>query len=413
MAAEYQALERLETPGDESLLRQSVSASKVDGERADGEGPVSCRASISNLLEKPESSVAAQVIQMFLMLVITISTVCVIIETVPEFQENPIFLPAEMCFTALFTAEFALRLYACDSIMTFASNGFNAIDFLAIFPGYMQLIGVVLHPAVSDARSATTMEDISKAATSMRSLRMVRIIRLVRVFRVMRLAKVARHSQLLTIIFMVFLKVAQSGLLVVLMLMSFAMVLSSSLVYLFESELCEQSGQHCAGPSAFVSIPASFWWSISTLTTVGYGDMVPHSTAGKVIGAMTAVSGLVVVAIGIALVSLNFKECYIEEKAKADLARRQVPAWSELQLQDTKEIDDHLQAFEQSSSALLERLRAMAERQDKAQLTSMLDMLVSHSRCLATDVKAFKANVVALSEDQEDITQTRQTRSQT
>eukprot|EP00931_Biecheleriopsis_adriatica_P116996 TRINITY_DN92563_c0_g1_i1.p1 TRINITY_DN92563_c0_g1~~TRINITY_DN92563_c0_g1_i1.p1 ORF type:complete len:429 (+),score=84.39 TRINITY_DN92563_c0_g1_i1:30-1289(+) len=353
-----------------------------------------CKTAISNLLEKPESSVAAQVIHYFLMLVIIASTLCVIIETVPGWGSSPVFMPAEMCFTALFTAEFALRLYACDSIPAFATNGYNAIDFLAVFPGYMQLLGILLRP--SDGQAAS-VENISKAASSMRSLRMIRIVRLVRVFRVMRLAKVARHSQLLSIIFMVFVKVSQSGLMVVVMLMTFAMILSSSLVYLFESELCEQYGSHCVGPSAFSSIPASFWWSISTLTTVGYGDMVPQSAAGKVIGALTAVVGLVVVAVGIALVSLNFKEVYIEEKAKSDLARRRAPDLAELRRQDGKDLSEKLKTFQTCSDALLERLRVMSERrEDKAQLTPMLDVLAAHTEGLVSDVKVFKKSILAL-----------------
>lgn len=360
-------------------------------------GSDSCRIAIGDLLDRPESSLGAQVIHYFLMLVILASTLCVIVETVPEYQQNGVFFPAEVCFTALFTAEFALRLYASgDGFQEFATNGYNAIDFLAIFPGYMELLGIFMHPPGQES----SMSGVSKAASSMRSLRMVRIVRLVRVFRVLRLAKVARHSQLLSIIFMVFVKVSQSGLVVVLMLVCFAMILSSSLVYLFENEHCEQTGSDCIGPNAFESIPASFWWSISTLTTVGYGDMVPHSTGGKVIGAMTAITGLLVSAIGIALVSLNFKECFIEEKAKSDLRRKHSPTKAyAIRLNDGKEVDDRLKVFEDCSSALLERLRVISERQEeKAQLLPMLDVLSSHAQGLISDVKVFKSSVMVPSQ---------------
>eukprot|EP00930_Biecheleria_cincta_P037051 TRINITY_DN25404_c0_g2_i1.p1 TRINITY_DN25404_c0_g2~~TRINITY_DN25404_c0_g2_i1.p1 ORF type:complete len:433 (-),score=105.63 TRINITY_DN25404_c0_g2_i1:16-1314(-) len=412
-ASQYQPLHRVEEAstaaaacGEEGLSSSLItSAAQGGGQDAEAEddlheagpshaGSDSCRTAIGDFLDRPESSLGAQVIHYFLMIVILASTLCVIVETVPEYQQNAAFFPAEVCFTALFTAEFALRLYASgDSLQEFATNGYNAIDFLAIFPGYMELLGIFLHPSGQES----TMSEVSKAASSMRSLRMVRIVRMVRVFRVMRLAKVARHSQLLSIIFMVFVKVSQSGLVVVLMLVCFAMILSSSLVYLFENEHCEQTGSECIGPNAFVSIPASFWWSISTLTTVGYGDMVPHSNGGKVIGAMTATTGLLVVAISIALVSLNFKECFIEEKAKSDLRRKHnsPSKMGDVRLQDGKEVDDRLKVFEDCSFALLERLRVISERQEeKAQLLPMLDVLSSHAEGLVSDVKVFKSSVL-------------------
>jgi len=234
----------------------------------------------------------------FLIAAILTSTFGVIIETMPEYSSNPGFFPLEMCINALFTVEFALRLYACDSLKQFATNSFNIIDFLAIFPGY---VDVLILLAEDSGQGNSEMQHVHRAAGSMRTLRMIRMVRLVRVFRVMRVAKVARHSKLLSILFAVFRKVSSSGLVVVLMLMTFVTVLSASFIYLFESELCEETGAHCFGPSAFVSIPASFWWAIATLTTVGYGDMVPHTVAGKLIGALTAVAGVIIIAIGIFL----------------------------------------------------------------------------------------------------------------
>jgi len=212
------------------------------------------------------------------------------------------------------------------------------------------------------------------------------------------MTKLARHSQLLNIILTVFVKVSKSGLVVVLMLMGFAMVLSASLIFLTESQLCEEYGIHCAGPSAFVSIPASFWWAIATLTTVGYGDMVPHTAAGKVIGGLTAVTGVIVVAIGIALVSINFRECYTEEKARADYARRhRGPKWPESRARDYQEVELLLRHFERCSGSLLEKLRAMSLRQDEyAQFSAMLDVLASHSQVLSQDVRVFMQQVLTV-----------------
>lgn len=339
---------------------------------------------INDLLENPESSLAALFIQYFIVFVILASTGCVVLETVPELSTNPMFFPIEMCITALFTIEFALRFYVCDSLSAFTSSCFNVIDFLAIFPGYVDMIILLF------AASQTPM---TSAADNMRTLRMVRIARLVRVFRVLRLVKVARHSQMMSLTGAVLLKVSQSGFVVTLMIMCFAMVLSASLVYLSESELCEETGLHCTGPSAFQSIPISFWWAIATLTTVGYGDMVPHSTAGKVVGGMTAIAGVLIVAIGVALVSINFRECFDEEKVRA--ARRRTLAVGtsrKSRQQDMRDIDDLLRNFDSSSQALLSKLRSISARQDDdsaQQLNLMLDMLASHRSVLTSDIQVF------------------------
>jgi len=319
---------------------------------------VTFRDSINDLLDKPESSAAAQAIHYFMIFLILASTASVIIETLPECRNAPGFFPFEMFITALFTVEFALRLYACESIRAFLTNGFNLIDFLAIFPGYLELA----LPFILSSDDSSKAQGLHKAAGSMRTLRMVRMIRLVRVIRVMRLAKVARHSQVLNIILAVLYKVSQSGLVVVLMLFSFAMVLSASLIYLFESEHCEETGAFCDGPAAFVSIPSSFWWSISTLTTVGYGDMVPHTVAGKIIAGLTAVVGVIVVAIGIALVTINFRESYHEEGARVRQRRRGQTLTRSAKKKDSKEIERLLQEFDVASQALRHKLKGVVDK---------------------------------------------------
>lgn len=382
--AEYQQLRSQEAsvaPADRAVLGDTAVAEDRHDE------DMTCKERVRNLLENPNSGTIAQVLHYFIMVVILVSTLCVIIETVPSVSGNPIFLPAEMCFTALFTAEFALRLYACESVAEFATNTFNMIDFLAVFPGYLSLLGVMLRQGDQQQSFA----HLGKAS----SLRMIRIVRLVRVFRVMRICKVARHSEVLFLTFMVFLKVSQSGLFLVLMLIGFAMIVSSSLIYLFESDLCDQSGLGCAGPGAFSSIPASFWWSISTLTTVGYGDMVPESPMGKVIGALTAVVGLLVVSIAISLVSLNFKQTFLEEKAKLAINNRR----SRPRVRDGKEIADKLQNFEERSQELLNYIDSLSEKQEaQVQLRAMLAIIKSHRDSLIHDVSAFKTQILNLSD---------------
>lgn len=336
-----------------------------------------CKKQINRLFDQPESSSAAQVMHYSMICLICAGTAVAIVDTMPEYESNSMLVHIEMCITLLFTIELALRLYACDSVRVFMSNGFNIIDVLAIFPGYLALLVVAV-------KESDQSENVHKAANSMRTLRLLRIFRLLRVFRVSRLAKVARYSESLGIVFAACVKVSQSGLVVVLMLLCSAMILSASLIYIVESELCDDAGAQCSG---FVSIPRSFWWAIATLTTVGYGDMVPQTSAGKVIGSFTAIAGVIILAIGIALVSINFNECFIEEQARAEAKKRTGPAWPESGPQDKQEIDEALSIFNQSSDALLSKLQEITSRQeDGAQLSAMLDILTSHNRVLSSDV---------------------------
>merc|ERR1712217_26922 len=120
----------------------------------------------------------------------------------------------------------------------------------------------------------------------------------------------------------------------------------------------------------------------------GYGDMVPQTSAGKVIGGLTAVGGAIVVSIGIALVSINFHECFIEEKVRAEAKKRVGPAWPESRRKEEQEMDQALAEFDQSSALLLKKLRGITLRQQEGlQLTAMLDVLASHTNSLSADVR--------------------------
>eukprot|EP00929_Paragymnodinium_shiwhaense_P065363 TRINITY_DN32777_c0_g1_i1.p1 TRINITY_DN32777_c0_g1~~TRINITY_DN32777_c0_g1_i1.p1 ORF type:complete len:397 (+),score=77.30 TRINITY_DN32777_c0_g1_i1:218-1408(+) len=368
---------------------------------------------ISALLDHPDSSFAAQLVHYVLIVAIVASTFTVILETIPEYSSNPIFFPLEMLINALFTLEFSLRLYASDSLSAFMSSCYNTIDFLAIFPGYVDVL-ILLYQSPGQ-RASSQLENVHKTNESMRTLRMIRMVRLVRVFRVMRVAKVARHSKLISILFAVFFKVSQSGLVVVTLLMFFLMVISASLLYLFESNVCDHTGMHCFGPTAFTSIPTSFWWAIGTLTTVGYGDMVPRTVPGRVVASLTSIAGVFIVAVGVAIVSINFREVFIEEKARADLRALRLQGNVERSNQmDRKleeiEINEILTTFTKKSEALFCKLRLLTDpdkdaldassRSNKTSasvdVSPMVDVLAEHSQALQDDVQLFITSVLKL-----------------
>ena len=126
----------------------------------------------------------------------------------------------------------------------------------------------------------------------------LRVLRMFRLLRLLRLLKINRYtSALATVVSVLKRKSAQllSSMLVVLILM----VVSSILMYGIESE---------AQPEVFSNAFSGLWWATATLTTVGYGDIFPITSAGKVLGAIIALLGIGLVAVPTGIISAGFME---------------------------------------------------------------------------------------------------------
>jgi voltage-gated potassium channel len=198
--------------------------------------------------------------------VIITSTVLLILETVPEYyaQYGNLFRTAELIIVTLFAIEYALRLWSAPNPVKYAISLFGIIDFLAILPGIIFLV----NPA-------------SIAYHTLGILRILRILRLLRTLRLIhlvlpphyrsRMAKEFRNSETwinLEIYFFTLITV---------------IIFSGTLIYLAENSI---------PGTIFTSIPAGIWWAIVTVTTVGYGDLIPMTVAGRFIATITMFAGL-------------------------------------------------------------------------------------------------------------------------
>ncbi|XP_004205685.1 potassium voltage-gated channel subfamily A member 10 isoform X1 [Hydra vulgaris] len=241
-----------------------------------------------NILEYPDSSLAARIFSLFSLLTIILSIVVFCMETLPVYKEKKgVIMSSDKQFikNALddlekfciiyFTIEIITRFLFSPSKWRFIKNILNIIDIISILPFY---VTIVLH---------------TKGSYSIYFLRAIRLVRVFRVF------KLSRHSNEM-IILGVAMKESFRELIVLVFFILLGVLLFSSAVYYAED----------GTETTFTSIPQSFWWSIVTMTTVGYGDEYPKSQLGKLVGAVCAMTGILVIAMPIPIIVNNFTQQY-------------------------------------------------------------------------------------------------------
>ena len=225
------------------------------------------------------------VVDIAIISVIGVNVLAIVIETLP--WVTPGLKRAldvlEVVSVLLFTVEYLLRLWTARyrrpgqgglaGALRFAVSPAGLIDLLAIVPFYLPLIGV--------------------------DLRFVRVLRIARFLRLLKLGRYLRTVSL----FGKVLRERRDELLITVMMTALVLLVASILMYYIEGE--EQSDK-------FPDILSSLWWAVVTLTTIGYGDVVPVTGWGRLLSGLVAVMGIGLVAVPTGIVSSGF----IEELAK-------------------------------------------------------------------------------------------------
>ncbi len=224
---------------------------------------------------------AGRVVDWAILLLIAVNVLAVMLETVDPILERfgGFFHVLELVSVAVFTVEYVARIWSAveeegyerpiTGRLRYASRFLVVIDLLAILPFYLTALGVGV------------------------DLRFLRALRLVRLFR---LIKLARYSDALER-FVEVLRERREKLVIAASANLMLLVVASSAMYIVE---------HPAQPEVFPSIPETMWWGVITLTTVGYGDVVPVTGLGQLVGAVVAVLGIGMFALPAALIATGF-----------------------------------------------------------------------------------------------------------
>lgn len=214
---------------------------------------------------------AGKIFDLALITAIFSSLVVLVLESIPEIKAEwaTTLRLFEYGFTALFTIEYLLRLYCSPKPAAYAKSFYGVVDLLAILPTYLS----IFFPSAS-------------------FMGVIRLLRVMRIFRILKLVRYLQDSNLL----MRSLLMARRKIFIFFTTVAILVTIFGALIYVIE------------GPeNGFTSIPQSIYWAIVTITTVGYGDLVPQTSWGKGIASLTMLLGYSILAVptGIITAELN------------------------------------------------------------------------------------------------------------
>jgi voltage-gated potassium channel len=210
---------------------------------------------------------AGKAFDVVLLVFIVLSVIAVVLESVQGFgaSHGPLLRRIEWGFTILFSIEYLLRIVSIGRPSRYVFSAFGVIDLLAILPTYLSLF-----------------------FTGTQSLIVIRAIRLLRIFRVLKLARFVGEARMLRQA----LRASLRKIIVFLFTVLTMVVIIGAVMHLIEGK-----------DGGFDNIPVSIYWTIVTMTTVGYGDIAPVTVLGRIIASFVMILGYGIIAVPTGIVT--------------------------------------------------------------------------------------------------------------
>lgn len=247
-------------------------------------------------LEDPTFSRMSRVVGSILFSSIALAIIVYVLQSEPaiELQNRTVFRVLEIVCLVVFMFEYLVKLATCPSYRSYLLSVGHAIDAGTLLPYFIDLAIASMVPGGVGNNAA------------------LRVLRVVRVFRIFKVAKYVPYVSLMA----TSAAASAAPIMMAVFVMLIGMILLAFAVYFTErgqwNEATQLYEQEDGTTSPFQSIADASYWAVVTLTSVGYGDLVPASAQGKLVGAVTAMAGYIIVAFPVSIYTEEFSKEYVE-----------------------------------------------------------------------------------------------------
>ncbi|XP_042352887.1 potassium voltage-gated channel subfamily V member 2 [Plectropomus leopardus] len=256
-----------------------------------------------DLMENPYSSLGAKSFAVFSSLFVLISIVAMTLNTVKELRQYKLAGKTymewiEISSILFFTLEYFLRLLTTSDIKHFVKSALNFVDVVAVMPYFLQII---FETFVMDSEDMGAKEDLKAMARVSKVSKVLKVVKLMRIFRIL---KLARHSTGMRA-FGFTIRQCSEQVCCLFLFIAMGIFTFSALMHSVE---VDQPG------TPFSSIPDAWWWAAVSISTVGYGDVVPISYLGRCVAFGCISFGIILNGMPISILFNKFSDYYAKLK---------------------------------------------------------------------------------------------------